>query len=132
MFKDTSRSICCLVVIFTCTDYCVLVIQVYIYISLYFFQTIILALLMKYLGHKQAIVFGLLFESIQLACYGFGSEDWWVNSVFWLSWTIVSILDLSFFVCCPLMVVKIFYWELIKEATISAQSSIFVLECLYT
>lgn len=76
MFKDTSRSICCLVVIFTCTDYCVLVIQVYIYISLYFFQTIILALLMKYLGHKQAIVFGLLFESIQLACYGFGSEDW--------------------------------------------------------
>ena len=40
------------------------------------FQTIILALLMRYLGHKEAIVFGLLFEAVQLACYGFGSQEW--------------------------------------------------------
>ncbi|WAR24392.1 MF14A-like protein, partial [Mya arenaria] len=38
-------------------------------------ETVILALLMKYLGHKESIVFGLLFEAIQLACYGFGSQD---------------------------------------------------------
>lgn len=39
-------------------------------------QTIILALLMRYLGHKEAIIFGLLFEAVQLACYGFGSQEW--------------------------------------------------------
>ncbi|OWF45741.1 hippocampus abundant transcript 1 protein-like [Mizuhopecten yessoensis] len=43
-------------------------------------QTLILTVLMKYLGHKGAIMFGLVFEIIQLACYGFGSQDWimWV------------------------------------------------------
>ncbi|KAJ8306223.1 hypothetical protein KUTeg_016768 [Tegillarca granosa] len=39
-------------------------------------QTLILALLMKYVGHKGSILFGLVFEIIQLACYGFGSETW--------------------------------------------------------
>lgn len=39
-------------------------------------QTIILAVLMRYLGHKEAIIFGLLFEAVQLACYGFGSQEW--------------------------------------------------------
>ena len=40
------------------------------------FQTLVLALLMKYLGHKGAIMYGLVFEIVQLACYGFGSQDW--------------------------------------------------------
>ncbi|XP_045160032.1 hippocampus abundant transcript 1 protein-like isoform X1 [Mercenaria mercenaria] len=55
-------------------------------------QTIILALLMKYLGHKQAIVFGLLFESIQLACYGFGSEDW----IMWFAGTIAAMSSITY------------------------------------
>ena len=33
---------------------------------------------MKYLGQKGAILFGLVFEIIQLACYGFGSQTWYV------------------------------------------------------
>lgn len=55
-------------------------------------QTIILALLMKYLGHKQAIVFGLLFEAVQLACYGFGSEDW----VMWVAGTIAAMSSITY------------------------------------
>ena len=31
---------------------------------------------MKYFGHKQAILVGLVFEIMQLTCYGFGSEHW--------------------------------------------------------
>ncbi|XP_074642139.1 hippocampus abundant transcript 1 protein-like [Tubulanus polymorphus] len=39
-------------------------------------QTAILAVLMKYLGNKHTIMIGLVFEMLQLACYGFGSEVW--------------------------------------------------------
>ncbi|KAL4236046.1 Hippocampus abundant transcript 1 protein [Mactra antiquata] len=55
-------------------------------------QTVILALLMKYLGHKQAIVFGLMFESIQLACYGFGSQDW----IMWFAGTIAAMSSITY------------------------------------
>ena len=43
-------------------------------------QTAILALLMKYCGSKHAIMIGLMFEMVQLAIYGFGSQPWlmWV------------------------------------------------------
>ncbi|KAH3733183.1 hypothetical protein DPMN_039608 [Dreissena polymorpha] len=50
--------------------------QCLILTEVFLFQTVILALLMKYLGHKKSIVFGLLFETVQLACFGFGSQDW--------------------------------------------------------
>ncbi len=41
-----------------------------------FLQTAILALLMKYLGSKHTIMVGLAFEMLQLALYGFGSQEW--------------------------------------------------------
>ena len=40
------------------------------------FQTLLLTLLMKYLGHKHTIMFGLIFEIIQLSCYGFATQTW--------------------------------------------------------
>jgi hypothetical protein len=39
-------------------------------------QTIVLALLMKYLGSKHSIIFGLLLEMFQLFMLGFGSQPW--------------------------------------------------------
>jgi hypothetical protein len=41
-----------------------------------YFQTLILTFLMRYLGHKTSIMFGLVFEIAQLFCYGFGSQTW--------------------------------------------------------
>lgn len=55
-------------------------------------QTIILALLMRYLGHKEAIVFGLLFEAIQLACYGFGSQEW----IMWAAGAIAAMGSITY------------------------------------
>ncbi|XP_050400534.1 hippocampus abundant transcript 1 protein isoform X1 [Patella vulgata] len=55
-------------------------------------QTLILALLMKYLGHKQAIIFGLVFEMIQLTCYGFGSEPW----IMWTAGTVAAMSSLTY------------------------------------
>ena len=40
-------------------------------------QTAILALLMKYLGPKHSIIFGLVFEMLQLLLIGFGSQAWY-------------------------------------------------------
>jgi hypothetical protein len=39
-------------------------------------QTAVLGLLMKNLGPRKTIVIGLLFEMVQLAWYGFGSQRW--------------------------------------------------------
>lgn len=39
-------------------------------------QTLLLTVLMKYLGSKHTIIFGLTFEMAQLTIYGFGSEAW--------------------------------------------------------
>ncbi|ESP05412.1 hypothetical protein LOTGIDRAFT_228011 [Lottia gigantea] len=55
-------------------------------------QTVILALLMKYLGHKHAILFGLVFEMIQLTCYGFGSEPW----IVWTAGTLAAMSSLTY------------------------------------
>ncbi|KAK3089806.1 hypothetical protein FSP39_006678 [Pinctada imbricata] len=56
-------------------------------------QTLILALLLKYLGHKGSIMYGLVFEIVQLACYGFGSQDW----VIWMAGCIAAMSS----VCYP-------------------------------
>ncbi|XP_041358023.1 hippocampus abundant transcript 1 protein-like [Gigantopelta aegis] len=55
-------------------------------------QTLILALLMKYFGHKQAILVGLVFEIMQLTCYGFGSKHW----VMWVAGCLASISSITY------------------------------------
>lgn len=55
-------------------------------------QTLILALLMKYLGHKQTIMFGLVFEIIQLTCYGFASQHW----IIWLAGTMAAVSSIAY------------------------------------
>ncbi|XP_064604210.1 hippocampus abundant transcript 1 protein-like isoform X2 [Liolophura sinensis] len=55
-------------------------------------QTMILAVIMKYFGHKQAIQFGLLFETIQLACYGFGSQTW----IMWSAGCIAAMSSITY------------------------------------
>ena len=56
------------------------------------FQTAILALLMKYLGAKHSIMLGLGCEMIQLALYGFGSEQW----VMWLAGSVASMGSITY------------------------------------
>ncbi|XP_067677750.1 hippocampus abundant transcript 1 protein-like isoform X2 [Haliotis asinina] len=55
-------------------------------------QTLILALIMKYLGPKQAILFGLVFEVIQLTCYGFGSQTW----VMWCAGGVAAMSSITY------------------------------------
>ncbi|XP_055885283.1 hippocampus abundant transcript 1 protein-like isoform X1 [Biomphalaria glabrata] len=55
-------------------------------------QTLILALLMKYLGHKQTIMFGLVFEIIQLTCFGFASQHW----IIWLAGTMAAMSSIAY------------------------------------
>ncbi|KAK3583223.1 hypothetical protein CHS0354_015391 [Potamilus streckersoni] len=55
-------------------------------------QTLILALLMKYLGHKQAIICGLIFECFQLTCFGFGSEQW----IMWLGGILAAMSSIAY------------------------------------
>ena len=39
-------------------------------------QTLVLALLMRYLGNKHSIIIGLVFEMLQLFMLGFSSQPW--------------------------------------------------------
>jgi len=39
-------------------------------------QTLLLAILMKRFGNKRTLLFGLLFEMLQLFMIGFGSTAW--------------------------------------------------------
>jgi MFS family permease len=39
-------------------------------------QTFIMGLLMKNVGPRKTIIVGLVFEMVQLAWYGFGSQTW--------------------------------------------------------
>ncbi|XP_012944617.1 hippocampus abundant transcript 1 protein [Aplysia californica] len=55
-------------------------------------QTLILALLMKYIGHKQTIMFGLVFEIIQLTCFGFASQHW----IIWLAGTMAAMSSIAY------------------------------------
>ena len=55
-------------------------------------QTAILALLMKYLGPKHSIMLGLAAEMVQLALYGFGSEQW----VMWLAGSVASMGSITY------------------------------------
>jgi len=55
-------------------------------------QTAILALLMRYLGSKHAIMFGLFFEMIQLALYGLGSEPW----IMWMAGAIAAMGSITY------------------------------------
>jgi len=55
-------------------------------------QTLILALLMKYLGHKQTIMFGLVFEIVQLTCFGFANQHW----IIWIAGTMASMSSITY------------------------------------
>ncbi|BFZ16310.1 hypothetical protein BsWGS_19349 [Bradybaena similaris] len=55
-------------------------------------QTLILAVLMKYIGHKQTIMFGLVFEIIQLCCFGFASQHW----IIWLAGTMAAVSSIAY------------------------------------
>ncbi|CAG5115995.1 unnamed protein product [Candidula unifasciata] len=55
-------------------------------------QTLILAVLMKYIGHKQTIMFGLVFEIIQLCCFGFASQHW----IIWLAGTMAAMSSIAY------------------------------------
>uniref|UniRef100_A0A0B7A3W3 Major facilitator superfamily (MFS) profile domain-containing protein n=1 Tax=Arion vulgaris TaxID=1028688 RepID=A0A0B7A3W3_9EUPU len=55
-------------------------------------QTLILALLMKYIGHKQTIMFGLVFEIIQLTCFGFASQHW----IIWVAGTMAAMSSIAY------------------------------------
>uniref|UniRef100_A0A0L8IDA7 Major facilitator superfamily (MFS) profile domain-containing protein n=1 Tax=Octopus bimaculoides TaxID=37653 RepID=A0A0L8IDA7_OCTBM len=55
-------------------------------------QTLVLTLLMRYLGYKHAIMFGLVFEMVQLACYGFGSQTW----IVWCSGAIAAMSSITY------------------------------------
>ncbi|GFR62927.1 hippocampus abundant transcript 1 protein [Elysia marginata] len=62
--------------------------SIFVYLRL----TLILALLMKYLGHKQTIMFGLVFEIIQLTCYGFASEHW----IIWMAGGMAAMSSIAY------------------------------------
>ncbi|XP_064624362.1 hippocampus abundant transcript 1 protein-like isoform X2 [Lineus longissimus] len=55
-------------------------------------QTAILALLMKYLGSKHTIMVGLVFELVQLAWYGFGSQPW----MMWAAGCVASMSSITY------------------------------------
>lgn len=55
-------------------------------------QTAILAMLMKYFGPKHAIMLGLLFEMIQLAIYGFGSQPY----LMWVAGSIAAMGSITY------------------------------------
>jgi len=57
-----------------------------------FAQTVMLALLMKYVGAKATIFLGLIFELVQLALFGFGSQE----SVMWLGGIVASLGSITF------------------------------------
>ncbi|XP_071166094.1 hippocampus abundant transcript 1 protein-like [Mytilus edulis] len=55
-------------------------------------QTLILTFLMRYLGHKASIMFGLVFEISQLICYGFGSQTW----IIWMAGCIAAMSSVTY------------------------------------
>jgi len=42
----------------------------------FYFQTVVLGILMRSIGNKNTILLGLGFQILQLAWYGFGSQPW--------------------------------------------------------
>ena len=56
-------------------------------------QTLVLALLMRYLGNKHSIIIGLVFEMLQLFMLGFGSQPWLVESFQY--WILLSVAVLA-------------------------------------
>ncbi|KAF6030366.1 hypothetical protein EB796_011351 [Bugula neritina] len=55
-------------------------------------QTVLLAILMSYLGAKTAIIIGLSAETIQLTLYGFGSTNW----VMWVAGFVASVSSITY------------------------------------
>lgn len=55
-------------------------------------QTLILTFLMRYLGHKTSIMFGLVFEIAQLFCYGFGSQTW----IIWMAGCLAAMSSVTY------------------------------------
>jgi len=55
-------------------------------------QTAVLAFLMKYVGAKNTIIIGLVFEMTQLALYGMGSQQW----IMWLAGCLASMGSITY------------------------------------
>ncbi|XP_070196131.1 hippocampus abundant transcript 1 protein-like isoform X2 [Littorina saxatilis] len=55
-------------------------------------QTLFLSLLMKYMKHKHAIMFGLIFEIIQLCCYGFATQRW----ILWIAGCMAAMSSITY------------------------------------
>ncbi|ELU06448.1 hypothetical protein CAPTEDRAFT_182946 [Capitella teleta] len=55
-------------------------------------QTAILAVLMKYLGAKHSIIFGLVFEMLQLLLIGFGSTSW----IMWMAGSLAAMGSITY------------------------------------
>ncbi|KAL4617565.1 hippocampus abundant transcript 1 protein-like [Arapaima gigas] len=59
---------------------------------LYLRQTVLLSLLMKYIGNKNTVLLGLGFQMLQLAWYGFGSEPWMT----WAAGAVAAMSSITF------------------------------------
>ncbi|XP_076440263.1 hippocampus abundant transcript 1 protein-like isoform X2 [Babylonia areolata] len=55
-------------------------------------QTIILSILMKYVGHKHTIMIGLIFEIVQLSCYGFATQTW----ILWIAGCMAAMSSITY------------------------------------
>ncbi|XP_076462533.1 hippocampus abundant transcript 1 protein-like [Babylonia areolata] len=55
-------------------------------------QTLILSVLMKYLGNKHTIMIGLMFEIVQLSCYGFATQTW----ILWVAGCMAAMSSISY------------------------------------
>lgn len=55
-------------------------------------QTVFLSILMKYVGHKHTIMVGLIFEIIQLSCYGFATQTW----ILWIAGCVAAMSSITY------------------------------------
>lgn len=55
-------------------------------------QTVFLAALMRYVGHKHTIMVGLIFEIIQLSCYGFATE----TGILWFAGCMAAMSSITY------------------------------------
>ena len=45
-----------------------------------FYQTLLLGMLISTVGNRRCIIVGLLFQFIQLACFGMSTEPWYEST----------------------------------------------------
>nr|XP_032812091.1 hippocampus abundant transcript 1 protein-like [Petromyzon marinus] len=55
-------------------------------------QTLVLSALMRSIGNKNTILLGLVFQMVQLTCYGFGSQPWMT----WASGAVAAMSSITF------------------------------------